>query len=266
MEGCFLPCNRGTGSCLPSALQTPKPNKGEAITLQADIASSFSDCGTTHWVHFIAESGLLALSICNEVYWTICLGTEFHLLNWDFSLVSLSLRSWQESLSEDWASQRSLCAMHFRFFGSSNLLQSLEWRKPIWICLDPQECSGRCFSAVVQDGTSSSFSIMDSFVVLWIVLWSLYEPPINHLSLRVVGGLSLACIHHSFPIVLCVLPSFLLNDHFPSPWLWGPRLPKLWFPHRSRHRRKRSWGNSGKLPAQNWIRIFLIWERLFSSC
>lgn len=67
MEGCFLPCD-GTGSSVPSALQTSKPNKGEAITLQAGKASSFSDSGTTHWVLFIAESELLALLICNEIY------------------------------------------------------------------------------------------------------------------------------------------------------------------------------------------------------
>jgi len=67
MEGFFLPCNRGTGSCLPSALQTPKPNKEEVITLQVDIAFSFSDSGTRRWVYFVAESGLLALVICNEV-------------------------------------------------------------------------------------------------------------------------------------------------------------------------------------------------------
>lgn len=158
MEGCVLPYNRGMESCLPSSFQNPKSNKGEAVTLQGDTAVSFSDSGATQWVHFTAVSGLLALLIYNEVYWTVCLGIEFHLLNWDFSLVSLSLRSWQESLSEDWAFQRSfLCAVPIRFFGSSNLLQSLEWGKPVWICLDPQERSGRCFSAVVQDGTSSTY-------------------------------------------------------------------------------------------------------------
>lgn len=89
------------------ALQTPKPNRGEAIPLQADTASSFSDSGTTHWVHFIAQSGVLALLICNEVsllnsllrYWVPSLKLRLQ--------PCLSLRSWQESLSEDRASQRS---------------------------------------------------------------------------------------------------------------------------------------------------------------
>lgn len=101
---CHAVEEQGPASLLPCR---PLNSMKEKLSLYRQIWHLPFQTVAQHNVQFVAESGLLALSICSEVYWTVCLRAEFCLFNWDFSLICLSLRSWQENLSEDRSSPRS---------------------------------------------------------------------------------------------------------------------------------------------------------------
>lgn len=98
------------------------------------------------------------------------------------------------------------------------------------------------FPAVIQEGVRG---IGNSFVV-----WALYQTSIIILEI----------LHYHIPIIFSQL-SFLFC--LPSHWMavslaLGYEHLTLCFTHRSRQRRKWSWGNPRKSSVQNWIRIFLI--------
>lgn len=76
-------------------------------------------------------------------------------------------------------------------------------------------------------------------------------------------GLSLASMHHSFPIVLCASPSFLLNDCFPSPWLWGPDLPKLLVPTQEQTQKKNVLGKFWEVTCPEISRDLLDLRKMF---